>query len=138
MVKAFLIADSVIQDRSTGKWSVVGIFDQIYAPKFPCQHGALAIYVKLSDALGKYAVRVEFRDVGEDRLVSAFEGINLEVKDRLKGPEFGVPTHGLPLEKPGKYQFVLFFNGEYGASATLDVRKLENPPARGRPGAAEA
>ena len=94
--------------------------------------------MKLSDALGKYSVRVEFREVSEDRLVSAFEGINLEVKNRLKGPEFGVPTHGLPLEKPGKYQFVVFFNGEYGASATLDVRKLESPPGRGKPGVPEA
>ena len=32
-VKAFLIADAVIQDRLTRKWTVVNVFDQIFAPQ---------------------------------------------------------------------------------------------------------
>jgi hypothetical protein len=131
-VKAFLIADAVIQDRATGKWSVVGIFDRIFAPQFPCVHPSLAMYVKLSDAVGRYRVRVEFRD-GDDKVVSGFEGIDLEVKDQLQSVDFGIPTHGLPLEKPGRYQFQLYFNGEYVTAAPLDVQKLEPPPPRAKP-----
>jgi hypothetical protein len=127
VVKAFLVADGVIQDRATGKWSVVGIFDQIYAAAFPCFHPIVAIYVKLSDALGRYKVKVEFRDA-DDAVASVFEGIEFEVADRTKSVEFGVTTQHLPLKRPGRYQFQLFLNGEYAAAATLDVLAIK-PPA---------
>lgn len=134
VVKSFLVADSVIQDRSTGKWSVVGIFDRIFAPQFPCVHPVVAIYVKLSDALGRYKVRVEFREASEDRVVSTFEGIDIEVRDRLQGAEFGITTHGLPLQKPGRYLFQLYLNDEYAASVPLSAVKVE--AAAGREGGA--
>lgn len=129
VVQAFLIADSVIQDRATGKWTVVGIFDQIYAASFPCVHPTVALYVKVADALGRYTVKVEFRDA-QDQAVSAFEGIELEVKGRARGGEFGIATHGLPLAKPGVHRFLLHMNGEYVASASLEALKLEGkrPP----------
>lgn len=129
VVKAFLVADGVIQDRATGKWSVIGVFDQIYAAAFPCFHPIVAIYVKLSDALGRYKVRVEFRDA-EDAAVSVFEGIEFEVADRTKAVEFGVTTQHLPLKKEGRYQFQLYLNGEYASAATLDVLQIKpQPPA---------
>jgi len=129
VVQAFLIADSVIQDRATGKWTVVGVFDQIFAASFPCVHPTVAIYVKVADALGRYSVKVEFRDA-RDKTVSAFEGVELEVKDRARGGEFGIATHGLPLADPGPHRFLLHMNGEYLASASLTALKFEGsrPP----------
>lgn len=126
VIKAFLIADSVIQDRASGKWSVIGVFDRIFSPNFPCTHPTVAIYIRLSDALGKYRVKIDFRDA-DDQSVSAYEGIDLEVKDRSQTVEFGFTTQLLPLGKPGKYMFQLTFNGEYVASASLEAVKIEKP-----------
>lgn len=128
IVKSFIIADAVIQDRLTNKWSVVGIFNRVMAPQFPVVHPTVAMYVKLADAVGRYNVSVEVRDA-TDRIVAAFKGIELEVRDRTQEVEFGVPTHMLPLEKPGKYQFQLHLNGEFLASATLEAVLMERPPA---------
>ena len=129
IVRSFLIADAVIQDRLTGKWSVVGVFDRILGPSFPCIHPTVAIYVKLADAQGRYTVKIEFRD-SADRVVLACEGIAFEAANPLEGVQFGVTTQGLPLEKPGRYQFQLYLNGEYAAAAPLEVLKLEpRPPA---------
>ncbi len=128
LVKSFIIADAVIQDRLTNKWSVVGIFNRVMAPQFPVVHPTVAMYVKLADAGGKYDVCVEVRDA-TDRVVASFKGIQLEVRDRTQEVEFGVPTHMLPLEKPGKYQFQLHLNGEFLASATLEAVLMERPPA---------
>ncbi len=127
-VKAFLVADGVIQDRASGKWSVIGVFDQIFAAAFPCFHPIVALYVKLTDAFGRYTVKVEFRDA-EDALVSNFEGIEFEVGDRTKAVEFGVTTQHLPLKKAGRYQFQLWLNGEFAAAATLDVLQIKPKPA---------
>jgi hypothetical protein len=56
----FLIADNVMQERGSNKWSAIGIFDRIYSSKFPCLHANMALYVKLADAEGEYDIRVEF------------------------------------------------------------------------------
>jgi hypothetical protein len=127
MVRAFLVADAVIQDRLTGKWSVIGVFDRVMAPSFPVVHPTLGVYVKLADAAGRYRVQLELRD-STDRCVSAFPAFEMDIKDRGQAVELGFPTHMLPLEKPGKYQFQLHLNGEFAASCGLDAVKLETPP----------
>jgi hypothetical protein len=131
IVKSFLIADAVLQDRLTGKWSIIGVFDRVMAPSFPVVHPTVALYLRLSDAQGKYKIRVEFRDAS-DRRVGLFEGIELEVKDAAQAIEVGLPTHMLPLEKPGKYQFQLFINDEFLSSAELSVIQIP-PPQRPPP-----
>lgn len=127
IVKSFIIADAVLQDRLTGKWSIIGVFDRVMAPSFPVVHPTVALYLRLSDAQGKYKMRVEFRD-STDRRVGLFEGIEMDVKDPAQAIEVGLPTHMLPLEKPGKYQFQLYINDEYAASAELTVVQIPVPP----------
>lgn len=128
IVRSFLIADSVIQDRLTGKWSIIGVFDRVLAPSFPVIHPTVALYFRMSDAQGRYRIKVEFRD-GSDRRVGLFEGIELEVKDAAQSVDLGLPTHMLRLEKPGKYQFQLYVNDEYAAAADLAVIQIPAPPA---------
>lgn len=127
IVKSFIISDTVLQDRLTGKWSIIGVFDRVMAPSFPVVHPTVALYLRLADAQGKYKIRVEFRD-DSDRRVGLFEGIELDVKDAAQAIEVGLPTHMLPLEKPGKYQFQLYINDEYSSSAELTVIQMPAPP----------
>lgn len=129
IVKSFIIADAVLQDRLTGKWSIIGIFDRVMAPTFPVVHPTVALYLRLADAQGKYRIKVEFRD-DADRRVGLFEGIELDVKDAAQGVEVGLPTHMLPLEKPGKYQFQLYINDEFASSAELSVVQMPAAPPR--------
>ena len=60
VVKAFLIADKVMREEGTKKWSVIGIFDRISSKNFPCIHPGLALYIRLSNAEGEYNVKIEF------------------------------------------------------------------------------
>jgi hypothetical protein len=127
-VKAFLIADAVIQDRLTRKWTIVNVFDQIFAPQFPCVHPSMALYVKLADARGRYTVRVELRDAA-DGLLSKIEGITVESAGTTRSAEFGVTAQGLPLKEAGRCQFQLFLNEEYAAAASLDIVQFKPGPA---------
>ena len=110
-ILSFLIADNVIQERGTNKWSAIGIFDHIFVEKFPCIHANMALYVRLSDAEGEYDLRVEFTN-SEDTKLSTFEGIKLKVLDKLATPDFGIQTRNLFIPKPDKYSFDLYFNGQ--------------------------
>jgi len=60
---AMLICDSVITDKGTNKKSLIGVFEHINAFKFPCVHHSLAVYIKLTDARGKYRFRLELIDL---------------------------------------------------------------------------
>jgi len=109
-VRSFLIADLVFQAMSR-KWCVIGVFDRILAPKFPVVHPSLGLFVVLSDAEGEYAVRVEFCSADE-QVLAVFEGIRLNVTDRLASVSFGLQTNHLPIPAPGRFFFKLYFNGE--------------------------
>ncbi len=121
-VITFLIADNVIQEKGTNKWSVIGIFDRIYAVKFPYLHTHMALYIKFSDAEGEYNVRVEFTD-SEGKKLSVFKGIKLKVNSKLDYPDFGIKTQNLIIPKPGKYHFDLYFNDNLCKSYPLIVDK---------------
>lgn len=131
-VKAFLIADSVIQEKHSNKWSVVGIFDRVAAPAFPTARPALGIYVKLADARGKYRVKLELRD-GQDRLLNAIEGIEIAAPSTAATLDFGLQTFNLPIPAPGRYHFVLYLNGELAQTVPIEAVLLP-PPGKSDPG----
>jgi hypothetical protein len=126
VVKSFLIADTVIQDRLSGKWSIIGVFDRIMTGAFPVFH-PLALYLKLGDTEGRYKIKVELRDAN-DRQVALIEGNQIDVKAPIQTVELGLRMPPIPLEKAGKYQFQLHVNHEFVASAPLEVMLAQMPP----------
>ncbi|GAX62479.1 hypothetical protein SCALIN_C34_0030 [Candidatus Scalindua japonica] len=110
-IKSFLIADTVIREQNTNKWSVIGIFEKIFTFSFPCTHHSLALYVRLADGDGEFNIRVEFCD-DKNAILAAFEGLKINIHNRLVSPEIGIQTYNLPLPKPGKYNFLIYFNDE--------------------------
>ena len=123
VIISFLIADTVIQEKGTNKWSAIGIFDRIYAANFPTIHQSIALYIRLSDAEGDYRIRVEFCD-DKDHVITFYEGITLSVPSRLLHPDLGIKTVNLPILKPGKYYFKLYFNEKFAKGFPLDVLEI--------------
>lgn len=122
-VVSFLIADNVFQEKNTNKWNLIGIFDKISSRVFPVIHPSLGLYFKISDALGDYDVKVEYRD-STDKVISIFEVVHIKVQSKLEKFEFGIQTYNLPIPKPGKYKFYLYLNGEFGETFSLEARKV--------------
>lgn len=120
---SFLIADMVIQEKGTNKWSAIGIFDRIRAANFPYIHPCLALYIRLADAEGDYDISVEFCD-DSDRIFAVFEGITLSILSRLHHPDLGIRAGNLLIPKSGKYYFKLYFNGVFAKGFQLDVDEI--------------
>lgn len=123
-IESFLIADKVIQEKNTNKWSIIGIFDKIYTGSFPCIHSSLSLYIRLSGGWGKYKIKIEFCD-DQDRVLGLFEGIEIDVKDKLAFPGFGINTTRLQIPQPGKYWFKLYFNDEFLEQFPIQVVLIE-------------
>jgi len=122
-VQSILIADRVIQEKNTNKWSIIGVFDRIIAKKFPIIHPSLALYIRLNDAQGKYNIRVEFCD-SNGRKLALFKGLTLVVSSRLDNPDFGIQTYNLPIPKPGKYFFNFYFNEEFIKDFPIEIQQI--------------
>lgn len=122
-IVSFLIADMLIQEKGTNKWSAIGIFDRIRAAGFPYIHPGLSLYFRLADAEGNYDVRVEFCD-NNDHILALFEGITLSIHSRLHQPDMAIKTANLPIPTPGKYYFKLYFNGAFAKGFQLHVEEV--------------
>ena len=127
-VKALIIADTVLQEKQSNKWSVIGVFDRVAAAVFPTARPSLGIYVKLADVVGKHKVTLEFRDA-QDRMLNRIEGLEIAASEKATTLDFGLQTFNLPIPAPGKYHFVLYIDGELAQMVPIEAMVLPKPPA---------
>ena len=65
---ALLACDSVIEDKQSGKKSLIGLCDRICAVEYPCLHPSLTVYASLTSGNGTYNCEVLCEDgEGENR-----------------------------------------------------------------------
>ena len=69
-LNAMLLCDLTIREHGTGKMSLIGIFENISAARFPVVHRALTVYAKLADAEGDYAIRLELLRLDDSHMVA--------------------------------------------------------------------
>lgn len=127
-LNAMLICDLAIREEGSGKTSLIGIFENINATRFPTHHAVLFVYAKLIDAQGDYEMRLELvrleglQVIGEGRLRAAFA-------DRMTPVEFVFQLAGLVFERPGRYEFRLYANDRYVGQKSFNVVEVQAPTA---------
>jgi hypothetical protein len=125
-MNAMLLCDSIITEVGTNKKSLIGIFENIFAPIFPCKHYHLSVYVKFGSAQGKYRFRVELIDVSTDKIIGKGEIPELNVPDKLGTYELAFNLIGLQFEHEGRYEFRIFADDKMFANKTFGVLRLES------------
>jgi hypothetical protein len=128
-VRYAFLADHVLFD-AVGKMIAVGIFDIIYAQRFPTKHRDMTLAINLegtSTERGDHSISIELRDEKANKLVS------LEQKVKMEKP--GV-THGslragmiakfqdLPFHKAGQYEFVIFADDRFLSRVSFAVSQI--------------
>jgi hypothetical protein len=111
-VNSFLLCDYIIQEHKTGKKSLIGIFHNIVAGRFPFAHPSLFIYANLSDAAGNYDFTIRLIDVNSRKVIGSGRLPAIQIGDRLKPVEIAMNIRQLVFPSPGKYEFQLEANGE--------------------------
>jgi hypothetical protein len=122
-VNAFLICDSVVRDAQSGKTSIQGVFDMIYAAAFPAAHPTLAVYFRLSfDEPQSQPVVVGLAlstPSGERRedpaAMRASTGSSGVLEAWINIPNFSFP-------EAGRYCFELAVNGATVADYVVDAQ----------------
>jgi hypothetical protein len=131
-VNAMLICDSIITEAGTNKKSLIGIFENINAFKFPCVHYMLAVYIKLTDANGGYFFRLELVDLDNEAPIGKGEMPDpVNIDNPLVTHDLVFSLGNLKFEHPGKYEFRIYANDEILGQKAFHVMHIEAPPRAG-------
>jgi len=119
---AAIVCDVAVKDPSTGKVSLIGIFDRISVLNFPTKR-PLSLYVKLTDAEGNYDFNVKYVQV-ESMKNLAGAGGSFVFKDRLASSDLFISFPPLPIPEEGRYEFQIWANSVFLGRAFIDAIKM--------------
>lgn len=124
-IKAIILCDTVITDLVTKKNSVIGIFENILSPTFPCTHPRIYVYVNFTKAQGKYKPGFELVCLEDNASIVPRQKMPNEIEsiDEKGSHNIIFVLEGVRFEKPGMYEFRLFLNDELCATRPLQVKK---------------
>jgi hypothetical protein len=99
---ALVVCDAIIEDKLTGKKTLVGLFDRVYALSFPCVHPAMAVFVSLTSARGRYPCEIVCRHADNATVAFAAKG-NVSLEDPSQVVDLVFRLNGVRFPKPGTY-----------------------------------
>ena len=128
-----VLCDIAVRDPASGKWNLIGIFNQVAASRFPTQR-PLSVYLKLADAVGTYRLEIRFVQVRTGEQL-ALATANLEISDRLASQDVGVAFPRVPIPAEGKYEFQIWANGMHLGAGTFTATYIGGSAGAESPGA---
>ena len=131
-VLSLIICDQIITDRQTGKQSLIGMFTNIHAFKFPVTQPLLSVYVSLTEGRGKTPIMIRISDAGETRKPLVEGRGMVEFKDPRAIANLVLQFHGLRFPEPGEYRVQLYCYEELLREARLTLHQAQ--PPQGNPG----
>lgn len=114
-----LVCDVATADPSTGKRSLIGIFNRIHVANFPTSR-PMSVYIKLTDAEGFYEFDIRYVQVSSGQVLAGAKG-ELNVVDRLGSPDLHISFPPLPIPSPGRYEFQVWTNSVFIGSTSVDA-----------------
>jgi hypothetical protein len=122
-IEIFTLADFAQDNHS--KLTIVGTFDSIHSKQFPWVHPACTVACRLRFAAketGSHEFRLRFTNSDGNDLIQPAEGtINIPAnKDgQLSSINIVIQFNQLKFEKPGRYSFELFIDGDWKSGLPL-------------------
>ena len=117
---ALVVCDYVHTDPVSGRFAVLGSFQEIVADEFPVTYPNLGIYVALSDGRGVCTISLRLIDVDEDKTPVLDEASEADLSNPQDLFEFGVNIPDVPFDEPGIYRVQLMVDG-----ATIVERSIK-------------
>ncbi len=121
---AFIICDTVIEEKVTNKKSLIGLFTNIYSAEFPCRHSTLNVFISLTEGHGEYQCSLVCVKDDESKKIVQMDG-PIKFNNPLSVVEAKFEIRGMVLSEPGMYRFDFLCGGVPVVSRKFKVVKLE-------------
>ena len=126
-LQAIVVCDTIIEDRNTGKKSLIGIFTHLASKAFPCNYPSMSIYFCVTDAEGNYTFSLKLIHLDKDKQIAEGTLPTIEIKDRLQIVDYGITMLRVQFQTPGRYDFRLFANDEFIGNKDFIVIQAKQP-----------
>ncbi len=126
-VNAFLVCDSVIEDRLMMKKSLIGIFTELQNRTFPFLHRQMGLYFCITDAEGMCTFEITLVHLNTEQIITKAQLPPVEIADRLQISDFAVLLTYVIFPAPGRYEFRLAVNGHLIAQKDINVTRPQVP-----------
>jgi len=112
VVLAMVLCDSIHQDPSTKKCTLLGTFSTISVREFPAVHGQLAVHLALTNGHGKTRIRLMV-DSTDDNVQPLFsqEG-TIKFRDPRMVAELNFVLSNITFPSAGEYRVQVYGNDE--------------------------
>lgn len=110
--KAILLCDQVIRDVSTGKASLIGIFNAFRLAQVPGHTQPVTAFLQLIEGIGSYVLTVEVHDLQANTVIARAMSSAVQFRDRLQKREIVIGVPALPVANAGIYDFVVLADGK--------------------------
>lgn len=121
---AMIICDTVIEDRLTGKKSLIGIFNNISVHKLPCQHPTINVFFALTEGIGEYKGCLRCAKLDTNEVIMNLNG-PLPFPNRLATVEFNFELKNVVFPSEGQYIFELLCDDQPVISRKFIVSKIK-------------
>ena len=112
MALALVVCDAIWIDPGTGKKTILGTFSAFFGRQFPLTVPQIGVYVALTDARGKVALKLRLVDVDELREPVKEHEFEVDFKDPIMIAEGVLHFLGPTFPEEGEYRLQLVAEGE--------------------------
>jgi hypothetical protein len=123
---AIVVCDQIIEDKLTGKKSLIGIFNQIGTQNFPCRHPQVCVFVSLTEGRGQCAARLRIVHDESNHVVAEVNG-NIEFSDVHVVVELNFNLVGLVFPEPGTYSIEFYCDDALVLERRFNVTHVQPP-----------
>ncbi len=124
---AIVVCDQIIEDKATHKKSLIGIFNNIASPQFPCRHPQLSVFVSLTEGRGTYDARLRIAHEETGQAVAEVRG-QIQLPDVNMVAELAFNFLGLEFKAPGLYSIEFYCDDALVLERRFHVVKAPPPP----------
>lgn len=118
-----LVCEQIIQDRVTGKLSLIGVFNRLTAQQFPHQE-TISVFFSLTNGRGQVDIRLQIEQDDSEMLVQ-IRGTHT-IPSPLTILDHGVQLKKAAFNKPGRHWATVWCGEELLNRRPFDV--ILNPP----------
>ena len=123
---AMVVCDTVIDDRRTGKKSIVGIFNIINAKKVPCMHPRLNVFLSLTEGNGDYSCLLSCVSMDGNKKIFEMKG-PIRFLNPHQIVEFNFEIAGIRFPDYGDYRFEFYCENELVIARKMCIIKPQQP-----------
>jgi hypothetical protein len=127
---ALVVCDAIIEDKTTGKKTLVGLFDRVQTARFPCVHPEMAVFVSITGGRGEYPCEIVCKHVDDETVAFSAKG-KIVLRDPRHVVDLVFRLKGVRFPKPDAYWLHFLVDGIPIMMRQMLVQEQKATPRKG-------